>query len=74
MIFATFWMFFVVSATFLEKINDFSGIYLSFLAIRSRETGGRSQETGDRRQESGELRMNNITVLTSVWHTLTFAD
>jgi hypothetical protein len=67
-------MFFVVSATFLEKINDFSGIYLSFLAIRSRETGGRSQETGDRRQESGELRMNNITVLTSVWHTLTFAD
>jgi hypothetical protein len=73
-IFATFWMFFVVSATFLEKINDFSGIYLSFLAIRSRETGGRSQETGDRRQESGELRMNNITVLTSVWHTLTFAD
>jgi hypothetical protein len=67
-------MFFVVSATFLEKINDFSGIYLSFLAIRSRETGDRRQESGDRRQESGELRMNNITVLTSVWHTLTFAD
>jgi len=47
-------MFFVTFATFFPKINDFSGIYLSFLAIRSRETGGRSQETGDRRQETGD--------------------
>jgi len=46
-------MFFVIFATFFPKINDFSGIYLSFLAIRSREAGGRSQETGGRRQEAG---------------------
>ncbi len=44
-------MFFVSLATFFPKINDFSGICLSFLAIRSRETEDRSQETGDRRQE-----------------------
>ncbi|ROI01948.1 hypothetical protein ED562_13340 [Microcystis aeruginosa FACHB-524] len=44
-------MFFVTFATFSGKINYFSGIYLSFLAIRSRETGGRSRETGVRRQE-----------------------
>jgi len=49
-------MFFVIFATFFGKINDFSGIYLSFLAIRSREAGGRSQESGDRRQESGDRR------------------
>ncbi|TRU25653.1 MAG: hypothetical protein EWV92_10015 [Microcystis aeruginosa Ma_MB_S_20031200_S102] len=35
----------------MGKINYFSGICLSFLAIRSRETGGRRQEIGDRRQE-----------------------
>ena len=56
MIFATFWMFFVTFATFFPKINDFSGIYLSFLAIRSRETGGRSRETGVRSQEAGGRR------------------
>ncbi|WP_287971660.1 hypothetical protein [Microcystis sp. LE19-195.1E] len=51
MIFATFWIFFVIFATFFQKINYFSGICLSFLAIRSQETGGRSRETGGRRQE-----------------------
>ncbi|QGZ89644.1 hypothetical protein [Microcystis aeruginosa] len=44
-------MFFVNFTTFFGKINYFSGICLSFLAIRSRETGGRSRETGVRRQE-----------------------
>ncbi len=64
MIFATFWIFFVDLATFFQKINYFSGICLSFLAIRSRETedrsretGGRRWETGDRRQETGDRRL-----------------
>ncbi|TRU01601.1 hypothetical protein FXO09_03965 [Microcystis aeruginosa KLA2] len=53
MIFATFWIFFVDLATFFQKINYFSGICLSFLAIRSRSpvVGWGSHKTSCKNQK-----------------------